>query len=67
MKRISQGGAPSHEPSATLPQSAAPVMNHTFFDDSTPSQSAVSAPLASCGCRLTSFEPLAPAAREIRE
>ena len=47
MKRISQGGAPSHEPSATSPQSTAPVTNHTFFDPSTPSQSAVSALLAS--------------------
>ena len=47
MKRISQGVAPSHRPSATSPQSAAPVMTPSFFDGSVPFQAAVSAPLAS--------------------
>lgn len=45
MKRISQGGEPSHGPSATLPQSLASLMTPSFFDDSAPSQAAVSAPL----------------------
>ena len=36
MKRISQGGEPSHGPSATLPQSAASLMTPSFFDDSAP-------------------------------
>lgn len=47
MKRIRQGEAPSHIPSATSPQSAAPVMTPSFFDGSAPSQAAVSTPLAS--------------------
>ena len=49
MKRISQGGEPSHGPSATLPQSAASLMTPSFFDDSAPPPGGGlrSAPLAS--------------------
>ena len=47
MKCITQGVAPSHRPSATTPQSAAPVMTPFFFHGSAPFKAAVSAPLAS--------------------